>query len=240
MTLVTAGLQFNERYYRWSLEQWEKEISSGFPLLKSVHSEGSQTDVAILESLPRHEQLRMAVALAKRFRQDQLPEWGEVFTEEDQRYSQLFIDQFRKIRNIKASKYHPEDFSRLSRNRKARLKRLRKCVIDAVAPILGQDYEHRGGWKEWVYITQIGEWLIITSIDIGGHYDISYEHSIVVSEKSRLIEGISLNSWLGLAGQTQWDSLGDENVPQAAMSLAKIIERFIKAAPKLLDGIFLD
>jgi hypothetical protein len=110
--------------------------------------------------------------------------------------------------------------------------------VEALNPVLGNDYEEWGHWQEWRYVGHVGRWSIYTFVDVGGHsHQLVYDHSIVSEGGEYLHEAISLLSWLGIGGQTDWYGLVDADAEPTAAALARIVAHFMDAVPELLEGL---
>jgi hypothetical protein len=96
-------------------------------------------------------------------------------------------------------------------------------------------YESLGG-RRGRYRTVLGSgWTLITSIGwVGLPY---YWHSIWAREHEILAEGVNLCSWLGIASQTRWESLGAHAEERVAEHVRLVAGHFVDAAAALLDGL---
>ena len=235
-SLQKAKTIFEERFYRWSLADWQREIGENYPLLRLVKE--ARHVVSMMETLSRENRLQMALALVKRFNISVLARCGDAFTEKDQKFVKIYLDLMGKARWTEASQrpdiaLHPEAYlDKMNR------KPFRKLIMRYLAPTLGA-YYHDWGGGEWAYETAVGSWRVITCIDTGGrHHQLSYDHSIIVSDYDKLLEGTSLLHWLGIGScQTMWLELKNSDVESTAEALARIIKHFMDAVPKLLEGL---
>lgn len=236
MNIIETQSKFEERFYLWSKELLKQEISENLPILRSVKGTLARHYLNILEQLDKHQAYKMAYALMRRgTRKEILDKWDDSFTSEDQEYVDLWL----KMMNIEDRK----DVMKMSpieymQRRRFNSKVLRKHVKTALEPVLGGNYENWGGGT-WRYCTNIGTWKVITWINTNKQCRLSYDQSIEISNVTRLCEGgLTILHWFGIANSfTDWNELEDEDFESAAFSLAKIIELFIKAAPKLLAGL---
>jgi len=235
--LVEIKQKFDERLYRWALNGWKREIENDFPLLRGAEE---NLVVNMMGSLQSDEiRLIFAKGLLKRGRDRQiLSQWGDPFTDEEQELVQQYVDMVTGVVmgtvHINTGKWRDtkEKPKRLNR------KKFKNLIIETLIPTFGVAYQDRGDWKEWVYKKQIGPWKLVTSIDIGGSlHQLCYEHSIMLSERVRLVEGLSIVRWLGIGGQTEWTSIDDSDAEATAKVLAKIASHFTESAPKLLEGL---
>ena len=181
----------------------------------------------------------MAIALAKRARDPEvLIKCGHRLTERDKGLAQLFMDMFESESWRETSKISPSGFLQKLDQKKLERKKFKQCIIRALSPILGENYEDCGDWEGWRYCNRVGPWQVITSIDVGGQYhQLCYEHDIIASEYVYLAQNINLFRWLGIASQTDWQDLLATDAEPTAEALARIIKHFMDAVPKLLEGL---
>jgi len=238
MNLDEAKFKFEERYYLWSKELLKHEFSDGFPLLKSVKGTLAQHYLRILEQLDKHQAYSMAYALMRRgTKKVILDKWDDTFTEEDQKYVDLYLQMEQLEDHKDAMQRSPFEFRK---KRKFNRRGFRRYIKSALKPVLGDEYEKWGGGL-WNYCTSIGCWKVRTRIDTGGRFDqLCYDHVIQITNVLRLCECTSLLHWFGITNQTDWNDLKDEDAESVAESLAKIVKYFLEAAPKLLEGLTLD
>ncbi len=240
--MSSAKLKFGERLYQWALEEWRREISKDFILLREMERkkvDGIHETLEMLKTFEKDQQWIMARALVR----------GTLhydsktieYTERDKQLFEQSLEMRQRIRNEEASlRYQVEESQQ-----KLKRSKLKKYVFESLKPVLG---EKNKGWSspsEFVYITPIGQFQVMTWVDMGGRYhQLSYHHTIVGHNaivdgrvtKAPLGGALSLLSWLGI-GQTMWSGLSDEDVEPVAKLLAKIISHFMNAVPKLLEGL---
>jgi hypothetical protein len=218
------------------MEHWRSEIESGFPLLRGT---GQQSVLEMIEPLDHEERVAFGEALAKRGHPpDLLSAWGYPLSERDREFQSLYLNMMEGVVSgrVRLSKYKDQMLKEtLSRKQRREFK---TAIVQALASVLGDEYQDWGGWKEWRYCTPLGPWQVITYIDIGGRFhELCYEHDIIASENLYLAENINLLRWLGIASQRQWHGVSDPDIERTAISLADIITYFMDAAPRLLDGL---
>jgi hypothetical protein len=235
--MLTAQLKFGERFYCWAIKDWNREINEDFPFLRSISD--AQNDVKIMESLTTAQQKILAVALVKRFtKRNILEQCGNEFTDYEKNLVERHLKMCWDEEERKSLMTPPGGWPPETSERKLKRRKLRDHIITNLTPILGKRDENWGVELVWRHYTVIGPWQVMTYIDVGGQgHQLTYEHSISVSETAQLIEGISVLSWLGIAGQTMWRGLHDADTEPTVEALAKIIAHFMDAAPKLLEGL---
>jgi hypothetical protein len=233
--MMPTKIEFSKRLYEWSLHDWEREIRDGYPFLKAVKYSDAKCVIKLMESLTTEERQNLIFALLKRRCQSYLQYWGETFTDEDRRLVQSYFDNLAAVRWATARNIPPGGFQGQLSEDKLQRGLLRECIVEKLRPFLGKGTSSS---REWYYLSSIGSWQVMTSIDVGGTFhQLCYDHSIRATDSSRLIEGCSLFSWLGICGQTMWQGLDNSEAEWAAESLAIIVKHFMDAVPKLLEGL---
>ncbi|MHC4759008.1 MAG: hypothetical protein ACYTE8_10155 [Planctomycetota bacterium] len=234
--------KFYKRYYQWCLEEWRRELREGFPFLKMSKIPEAESIISLVKEFPPDEIWNLCTAIVKRKNQHKLEMFGESFTKQDQDYHELFCNIMRKkiSQKIFQSSTQEEFFDDMKKKilQKTPRRVIRKKVVDSLHPVLGDIFE-KHGTVEWVYETKIGPWKLKTWIDTGGRSrQLSYSHSITYTNEHRLLEGISLERWLGIGGsETMWNNITESNLEQIVSSLTQLIVHFVDAAPKLLEGV---
>lgn len=234
--------EFYRRYYFWCLEEWKYELKENLLRLKETEIWFSKEVVSILNEIPSDEVWNLCKALVKRFFADKLVFWKESFTEQDQKYVQIYFDMLDKKKGGNIANYSSkEEFLGDLKGRilqKTPRKVVRKKVVESLYTVLG-DISEKHGTVEWVYETEIGPWKLYTWIDTGGRSrQLGYNHSIMHTVTDRLIENTSFLSWLGICGgETMWNNITNDNIDQVVSSLTNLVAHFVNAAPKLLEGI---
>jgi hypothetical protein len=246
MKMETAKAIFSERLYNWALEEWRQEISQDFPFLREMEKRkvvGVHEVLEIMKTFEKDQQWLMARALVLHMFRHFSASLSDRLTERDKQLLELSRDMRRKIQGDEdASAY----FKWLAAKNKLKKPKLRKYIINTVGPILGEKNKEWSSPSEFVYLTPIGPFLIMTRIDTGGRSNqLSYHHTIVdagypdaiVSKQTPKPPLCNLSSWWGVVVPPIWDNLLDEDAEPVAKLLAEIIAHFMNAAPKLLEGL---
>ena len=231
--MLGIHLQFHERYYCWSLQDWKREISEKFSLLRSISDNNARLAIRLMRTVGEDQQWLLAKALTKRFRKVILAHWGDKFTKEDKRFEDLFMQELSRASLIEPT------YPNIDKPQAPKLdqKHLKSCLHRTLAPIIGEPYEDLGGGL-LRYRTLIEPWQIVTYFDIGGRFhQLSYGHDIMGSEYVYLARSISLLEWLGISSQVMLQGIYNSDVEPTAKALSKIIKHFMDAAPKLLEGL---
>jgi hypothetical protein len=258
VTPEAARAEFNVRYYRWALQDYQREIDEGFPFLKGFKT-GSPVEVLeMMLSRSRSEQLTLASALVKRFHKDAVEAAGDQMTAEEETTCKEYLDRVPRT--------HPLELALLRRAaagergvyaNRAGLVRLVKGELKAAGM---QVFESENVAGVLSYQNIVDGWQIITRIHTRErHAQLAYNHTIDSVNKPVLVtwakgtcrEGqqelssvqlhnwISLAGWLGISSRTQWSDLVDSDGPQVAQELAALCKHFLQAAPTLLAGLSL-
>ena len=230
---------FDERFYRWAIADWKREINEGFPFIKLLDEREKRLTLKIMENFDsREEQLIFAKSMVKRITpEDVVKRCNDEFTDKERQYAQLYLNIVTNATMGLIDIGEFEIHERFQEGPKLNRRRLRQRIIEVLTPIYGKEYEDLGG-GEWRYHSQIGPWQVKTHIDTGGQYhQICYHHNIIAREHVYLKENISLFLWYGIGSQTDWKFLIEDDTELVANALARFCEHFMNAIPKLLEGL---
>jgi hypothetical protein len=232
-----SGLRDNflMKYFRWSLQDCEREVDSRFALLRTINQPLTRIFLQCVESKQVDAQRVLARGLVKRFHQKAVELLGESC---DAQETEALHD-WDGVRDARLMASGVGGRKGLSRRGTGRIKPawVREILSDRLAGICGQGRE----WdrEQWRYERGFDGWLIGTNVDLsGGRGEVTYSHSIgKPDEAQKLREGVALLSWLGICGETSWRVLDETDVLPASNGLAASCERFFEAVPELLNGI---
>jgi hypothetical protein len=236
------------RFYQWALADFDREIRQDFPFLRRIRSEYLQFRILpAIESLSIEDRTRLASALVKQ----RHPHFTTAkplnpLTPEDNHWIEWYRNMLRwpsqEELDLRSRRFGGKDFQ-------IKRRELKRLLNDYLTPILGEpvkmtDADRLSG--EWKYRTSIGEWTILTWFDIGApHCQLRYAHIAIPPEGLKhhpkyqhLPIGIMLISfltWLGLHGETSWDLLTKDDIPEAASLATELCAHFIQAARGLLE-----
>jgi hypothetical protein len=226
---MPGGPEFAVAFYRWALEQWSDELEHDFPVLRAIQGEQCILVRQLLLRRPKQEQVCIARLLAKRFHPQAATILGDPLSaEESERIKPLDGECLWGL----------DRWSVMEACRKTNRSLLKKCVREAIEPVLGSDREQYSG-SSWEYHTQIGRWRIDTAIDFAGgtSYSMAYNHDIVAMPEGVLLaRDLSAPAWLGVTSSGSWSGLSEADIPAAAAGLAFVCKRFLDAIPRLLPG----
>ena len=234
MVAHAAADELARRYYRWALDDAAREVREGFPLVRAVASGLTMRAVAHLESLPAERRPVVMTTLVKRAHRRALELAGEGWGPQEEQIERAYVEAVRIPRPEEAAHREAVLADQPPRIDRARFLR---AVRSELAPILGPGAAFATK-HEWRFDTAIGPWTLATFVDVGGqHHQLAYTQTIRADVARPLKEGISLNQWLGIGGQTIWNRLVEADTAQAAQSLARICAHFLAAVPALLADL---
>lgn len=230
------------QYYQWALERTLEEFESGFPLLSKVLGRSAFKLRGYAGSLEPAERLQLARALVKRFNRAALKGGGTLQPRE-----QALIDEFLTygVDESDTKSETPAYGSARERLivqqidagtvRKGDRRSVRKMVTAVLSDFLDIPVIAPSGIYK--YEIHIGEWRLRTMIDYGGNYgQITYSHSLIPEPKHPLQPPIHICGWMGIAGETRWDTYSSEQESEAADGIVTLISTFVKQwAPALVD-----
>ncbi len=181
-----------------------------------------------MKTMSRDERLGLARTLTKRRHREAVAALGETFSAEEQ-------NQFEHWLHLVATlHWDSPEYKAVGQPRKKRIAPLRAAIKQVVAPLLGKEVESDHGVL-YLYELAVGRWTVVTRISFTGRSDdFNYDHLIRLSQESRPFARISVEKWFGISGETVWEGLSDQDIPEAAASLALVCRRFLEAAPHLL------
>lgn len=236
MDLEKAKDEFAVRYYQWAMEDFRREMREGFPLLRKIKGSASLRLVTLMQSLGQDEQILLSSGLVKRFHRRATNLLKEPLTAQEDSLCQGYVASI--ITPIPA-KGEIERRIRAGIARRVNRSRLAALCKKDLQPILGNPSDVWGPRECW-YETPIDGWNVCTNVHTygGNFYQLNYHHRIHPSGSVYELEnGISVLAWLGITSMTNWDLLTDQDMSQAARTLALVCSHFIQAVPSLLKGI---
>jgi hypothetical protein len=248
MTFKSAQREFRIRYYLWAISEFESEIEESFPTLRLFKAGASWATYQFMQQLTRREQFALAHALLKRTHANTVQVLGETCSPEEEllrsRRDAFPSNILTFSAEIRARKNAGEQIKLASK------RRLRKVITAQFKAAFG---------RECIGLACVDEeddlrfkmkrsgWIVETSFFFGRSKALlSYNHKIVSEQTFPYRHGIiamgmagyiSFNSYLGIASQTEWDYLSDEEVEPTCNTVIKLCGHFFDVLPKLLKGL---
>ena len=227
MEPLSATDEFQRRFFRWALREWEREAAADFPMLRKVQHPSAFRSVEFFESLPRERWLEVSRALTKRFHPRATKLLGQGLTENERGLIER-CDLHRRNPST-----HEQEISGTSTVTKRQV----AAIVKSALSFLGAP-ERLGGATEWRHRFEHQGWVIHTYLDVGGSFNsASYSHDIAHGDKPPFLRLVSLLSWLGLSGATKWKIVNEADATYAAQTMAELTRHFLSAVPDLTDGI---
>jgi hypothetical protein len=252
MLFSKAKQEFEVRYYLWATSEFEREIEESFPDFRSFKAGPVWKLHQFMQKLDRGKQLVLARSLLKRAHPEAVKAVGEDCSTEEEslRYS---LDEFRR----RPSGLDVEIVARRRDGGKIKFaskRKLRKVMITKFKDAFGSQFiESTCGDEEpdprfrmrcCGWMLQTGFWfgrresLIDYTQLIASEARFQHPTNPEISAPAMLMSsGISHCAWLGIASQTQWEYLMDDEVEPSCNDAMKFCRRFIEIAPKLLKGL---
>jgi hypothetical protein len=233
MKFEMARDEFLVRFYRWSLEDYQRHNRENFALFRACPDLTMVQFLRFLEPLSLAEREVLGPALVKRFHKRAVEVSGEVSTPAEAKCVERYNAGMRNLQqDVFFEKYSQVVSTRLKR------KVILAAAELALAPVVHGATKEIVGQQLMTFTTEICGFHVQTAIDVGGRmHELSYCHAIVTPTGLPLDSGTNLLYWLGIAGKTCWDLLTTQNLPAACDVIAQACSRFLTALPGLLAGI---
>ena len=234
--MASVWQQFFKRYYKWSFEDWRRELAEDFKLIRMVNDRNSRCIIRLMRGLSHEQRLKAVQSLIRNVNQYALPMIQENIQKEDIQFKDFYSNALRLYDEEESLRTSYENIEH-SATKPFDRKKLQKVIIDTLEADLGEPSPLIKG-SEFSYKTTIGPWTVLTDIDTGGRFhQLTYEQRITDAEGKLFFGGVSLFKWLGISGQTMWQYLGDDDIESIAGSFRIILQQFLTATPRLLDGL---
>jgi hypothetical protein len=229
MDAEAARRELAVRLFRWALEEWDRELQQGFPLLRSVRGNAASKTIELFRLLDVDRRIHLARAMTKRFHKDACAHLDETITEEESRLLR-WADETRV-----SSVDHRAPTSHDRALRKTVITRLKSELQFLGVP------ESLGRPTEWRYVTPSGAWRVVTYVDAAGRFgDCSYSHTLESLAGLPINQYLSLLSWLGISSQSNWRVGNQEEAADAAVTIARLCRYFLDATPDLLVSVVIE
>ena len=248
MTFEKAKQEFQIRYYYWATSEFEKEISESFPIMRTFKLGPIWEAHQFMQQITKEEQLTLAQGLLRRSYSDTAKILGEGLSDE----ANVLLSRFDTCR----SRFYGQARNDLAGQKVKYVSKgkLRKAIEIAFTKAYGSrctKIQTEKDWDPWFEMKFAG-WIVATQFTFGRRQSkILYYHAIESETKvpnpefppaywmpaMRLAHWLSLASWLGISGQTEWASLLEGEVEQACDAVIKCCGHFFEAVPQLLKGL---
>lgn len=235
--------EFLLRFYRWALNDAEREIKKKFPFISRSKSALCLSFLEYMETLSVSERLPLGTALVKRTHSVGLALAKHALTQDEASLYARFLERDKRVmpglpvpvydllssRAEKERRTLPNDLLKIDR------RKLRSSLAEKLDPPFGRPEKWPG--SVWRYSTSIDGWLFDTYIDMGGKSrQVGYHHTLSAAEHVPSSENISILTWLGI-GQTDIDLMTRDELEQSTQCIYDVCSYFFSCLPQLLDGL---
>src|SRR5262245_58016569 len=235
MDLKTARDEFALRFYQWARDDFRREIREGLQFIASIKGSAALRFIEIWNTLSTREQSILARALLKWAHQEAVEHLGDYRSAEEDELLQRYLTLAREDCQIEREIWKRR-FAGQGPVKKINRRRFASLTKEKLKPILGESFQIMGR-NDVQFSRTIGSWTVNTRVIVG--QPPYYHHRIVAVDHVFLWEQpIDILSWLGIPMGLTWNLiLDDDDAVGAAISMATVCAHFMRAVPKLLEGV---
>jgi hypothetical protein len=215
---ISAECAFFERFYKWALDDWNREIADGLPILGPARSSTSFAYVQITTGLSPASRLALGRALVKRSHGIGRSATGEEMTDEESELLRWYSKA-----------------------------KLLKLAVDRIGGMVGQSVRKTAAeqWFQleignWKILTMLDTVQQMTSLRYNhrvSRSDMTQEERMRIGALGHAQNVTSIQQWLGFYPVTEWRASRDEDVEIALAGLALAIGIFIPTFTRLVEGL---
>lgn len=190
------------------------------------------------DSLSHRERADSLISQSRQFLKSNKNAVGQEPNEKDEQRWQQFREAIfvNPVNPSYLDRFFTEESLKERKNFNTRL--LRREVKRTCEPYLGSPERSRG--KVLSYTANIGKFVIITEIDLGGWSQLRYLHSVQYDDGTSMsgapIIMTDFLRWLGL-GATSWEFMTDEDIPDVAIVMGQLCQHFMEGIKPLLQSL---
>lgn len=250
MTFSEAKREFNVRYYRWAISEFEKEVDEGLPTLRLFKAGGAWRVSQFMLKLSRRQQSLLARSLLKSSHPDAVATLGEgercspaeeaIRRQCDAQLNNILI--FGRDLRARINAGEPIKLATRMRLRKAMMARFKAAFGPECVDLARADEDD----EILRFAMKRAGWFVTTSFYFGrGKPVIDYSHGIASEEPLLYRPGIgpmvmasatSFNSCLGVS-RGEWHYLTVDEVEPICHAVIKLCAHFFDSLPSLLLGL---
>jgi hypothetical protein len=245
MNILKAPDEFVAKLYRWSCQDFQREMDEGFPLLRGIEGPTTYCLLSLLESLPKDKRLVLVSGLLKRFHTRAVALLGETVSAEQQELFERFSKSFEVVNRLQRERWDAARKLGPPLEPKQRMK-----IVDCVKNELHEPscvWPKTGPWKGSSFEVEKGGFRILTRFWPGTRVSFSYDHAILDKKRGYYLEPdttfycdkFSIDSWLGISWETMWMDLRVGEVERVGKDLVRLCRHFIEGVGPLLDDSYL-
>jgi hypothetical protein len=249
--LKPAQDEFALRYYRWCLEDSERERQENFPLVKEIRSFVAFLFLEFIDSCGSTEIRNLMTCGIKRNNSRAVELASENISEAERDIHQKYIKYFTKeitwqgqqLTSLRMPLRESQIRDReLSGQTSTTIKSadLKRALKQALRPASGPTPRSQRATLE--YCQTLDSWYVLTNLDFSGKAQLAYSHQISPRRTvdfcpTYLYGGISLLNWCGIHPNTSFDLIQTNEIDDVAESMRKICGHFLEKVPQLTSGL---
>ncbi len=213
----TGKEEIAQRLMDWAFTDAQREFSSGFPLVRLLDTQPAKKYLSYLTSLPT-DQVTFAIrTLVRRTNEPTLFGRHAQLSEREIALVNDYLGRTSTVNEIP----DPNPPKRTTGMRKA----LRRTLTERLKSVCGPNERLSG--NEWVHSINRGPITVETWVDLGGRSALSYSHTILLPDGSKIAMHLSILRWLGATSMTRWPTLSAEQVFPTVDALTCVVGHFI-------------
>lgn len=213
---------FAERYYAWSLDQWDVELRTDMQRLRSIRSRPTQKAIMALETCEIAERREIVKALTKRFHPAACASLGTPLSAREK-------VGLAKYDTTRQQVFRPD----IAHGSSSVRKKMGLCLRDGLG-FLGVSTS-LGGVAEWKHMLASPPWMIETRVAALSRFgETSLSHRIVGPDGAILADFVSFCAALGVSSETSWSVESEAQVKEAASGIVALSRWFLDQVLLLL------
>ena len=223
--------EFRRRLYRWSLQEWRREIDNGFPLLRLVSDSSVRIVLEMMGQRDREGQLVLADALTKAANYPWLDEWGESYSEQERALAEARHEAWWGAKQ--------KEWLGMAPGTRPKALRPAKIISLTREPLERALMAPCEKWEDgWLFKTPLGKWTLRTLIlmePMERYIQVLHRVWASGSDVIRVFEGGGFPACLG-AGAL-WEYRTEADLPAMGEGIGTGCAHFLQAMPALLEGL---
>jgi len=242
--------EFAQRYYRWCLEESEREFEADFPSIRAIKSHVAFLFLDFADISSREEIRRLMVSGIKRSNPRAMELTSSFISPEEETVQKKFVAFFRdevmlqgqRLSSVRMPKRESQIRGRELLGQTStdiKSKELKQALVKAFAPNWGKP-ERAPAFG--LFSKKLGSWHLSASLDLAGHAQLNYSHLISARQRidlcpTYLHHSICPMNWCGLQGETSFDLIQTSEIQEVAQTVARFSSRVLQIMPELLSGL---
>lgn len=235
-------LELSLRMYRWATLDVQREVSQGYPFIRSIQNYYAQKYLQYVDPLSYEEQIQLATNLVKRVHSVAARHLDEVTTEDDK----IAIVQYQNFMSIG----YPNYLNNLRRrecencvpiNKSSFFKR----IVGEIESTFKHPIERTGRFSLSVTVA-IDSWFLRTTIELLSRtegwpryyqYILKKPEEVVALAQLPSQKVTNMLFWMGIHSETVWDTPFEIDTEPALKSLVAVCQHLASSLPDLLKGL---